>query len=218
MNDYYVYAYIRLDSNTYFYIGKGRDNRYRRIDLRSKHFKAILEKTECVVEILYENLSEEEALRLETETIEKLIYEEGYTFEIDEERNSGYNHLVNCTYGGEGISGYKHTEETIKKCTHYGESNGMYGLKGKLSPHYGKKYTEDHKDKIRESNPHRKEVYCIEFDRYFKSYREAEKILLEEYNIVCSHASISAICRGRNKCGGYYKDLNIKAELHFIDI
>ena len=31
-------------------------------------------------------------------------------------------------------------------------------------------------------------------------------ILLEEYNIVCSHASISSICRGKNKKGGYYKD------------
>ena len=33
---YYVYGYIRLDTNTYFYIGKGTDIRYKRIDIRTK--------------------------------------------------------------------------------------------------------------------------------------------------------------------------------------
>jgi hypothetical protein len=37
--DYYVYGYVRLDTNTYFYIGKGTNNRYKRIDLRvNLHF------------------------------------------------------------------------------------------------------------------------------------------------------------------------------------
>ena len=41
MNNYYIYGYIRLDTNTYFYIGKGKGNRYKRIDIRSLHFKNI---------------------------------------------------------------------------------------------------------------------------------------------------------------------------------
>ena len=216
--EYYVYGYIRLDTNTYFYIGKGKGIRYKRIDLRNKHFKNIINYTDCTVEIIKDNLTEKEALELEQDLIEQLVFEEGYSLEIDKDRNEGFNHLVNCTYGGEGVSGYKHTEDTIKKCIHYGEDNGMYGKKGELSPHYGKKYDKKHKDKIMLSNPKRKRVYCIELNREFNSYREAERILLEEYNIICSHASISSICNGRNKKGGYYKDSKKDANLHFINI
>ena len=38
---YYVYGYIRLDTNSYFYIGKGKDNRYLRLDNRKSHFMNI---------------------------------------------------------------------------------------------------------------------------------------------------------------------------------
>ena len=37
--DYYVYGYVRLDTNTYFYIGKGRGIRYKRITVRTDEFK-----------------------------------------------------------------------------------------------------------------------------------------------------------------------------------
>lgn len=207
-----------MDSNTYFYIGKGKGDRYKRINCRSKHFKNIINNFPCVVEILYENLTEEEAFELETKTIEQLLFEEGYTFEEDTIKNKGFNHLVNCTCGGEGISGYKHTNETKKKCTHYGKENGMYGLKGEKCPHYGKNFSKNHKEKIMVSNPKRKEVYCIELNRYFKSYREAERILLNEYGIICSHATISSICKGKLEQGGYYKENKKKAKLHFVNI
>ena len=218
---FYVYGYIRLDTNKYFYIGKGSGIRYRRIDLRNTHFKNILNKTECVVEIIKDKLTEKEALDLECELIEQLVFEEGYTMEFDkfEDRNkNGDCHLVNYTYGGEGISGYRHTEETKKKCVHYGKENGMYGKKGELSPHYGKRYSDDHKEKIKMNNPRRKRVYCIELNREFNSYREAERILLEEYGIICSHASISAICRGKISCSGYYKNTKEIVNLHFENI
>ena len=216
---YYVYGYIRLDTNTYFYIGKGTDIRYKRIDLRSKHFKHIMDKTECIVEILYDNLTEEEALGIECYLIHELVFEYGYSIDIDGNRSEEKGcHLVNCTWGGEGISGYKYTEEQREKCARHGEQNGMYGRKGELSPHYGKVYSEEHKNKIKLSNPRRKRVYCVELNLTFNSYREAERILLEDYNIVCSHASISSICKGRNSKGGYYKDTHKEANLHFINI
>ena len=223
MNDdrrYYVYGYIRLDTNTYFYIGKGTDIRYRRIDVRSNHFKNIVNKVDCVVEIISDNLTEEEALELERSLIEELVFEEGYSIECDyyQEKNEGFNHLVNCTYGGEGVSGYKHTDETKKKCSHFGKENGMYGKKGILSPHYGKTYSKEHKEKIKLANPNRKKVYCINLDMEFNSYREAERVLLEEFNIICSHATISSICRGKQSKGGKYVDSNEPANLQFIDI
>lgn len=215
MNDYYVYAYIRLDTNTYFYIGKGRGIRYKRINDRKKHFKNILNKCQCVVELLYTNLSEQEAFYLETKTIEELVFEEGYTLEIDNDKNEVY-HLVNMTFGGEGISGYRYTKEQCKNCSRKGSQNGMYGKRGKDSPHYGKTYSKEHKDKIRESNPRSSRVRCIELDIYANSYREMSK-LLEDYNIICSHASISAQVRNKINYCGKYKNGEI-AYLHFEKI
>ena len=115
---YYVYGYIRLDTNTYFYIGKGKNKRYLNINKRSKHFKNILNKTECVVEILYDNLTEEEAFQLEVDTIYDLVFNEGYSIDIKGIRkNTNGCHLVNCTWGGEGTSGLsiKQSQETIDK-------------------------------------------------------------------------------------------------------
>lgn len=217
---FYVYAFIRLDTNTYFYIGKGKNNRYKRIDYRSKHFKNIIDKVDCALEILYDNLTENEAFILERDTIEDLVFNEGYTIEVDndKDKNKGYNHLVNCTYGGEGISGYKYTDEQREKCSRKGSQNGMYGKKGKLCPHYGKTFSEEHKERIMLSNPKRYCVYCVELNLSFNSYREAEKILLEEYNIICSHATISSICRGKSKCGGKLKETGEKVYLHFIKL
>ena len=201
---FYVYAYTRLDNNTYFYIGKGKGDRYIRTNGRSKHFKNILNKTECVVEILYNNLTEEEALRIEQETIESLVFEEGYSIEFDDEPNKE-GHLVNCTFGG----------EQRKHCSKPGELNSMYGKKGELSPHYGKKYTEDHKDKIRESNPKSTKCYCVELDREFNSYREASKILKEEYDIICYHSAIGKVCSGERESCGRDAITGLEVFLHF---
>ena len=46
---YYVYGYIRLDTNTYFYIGKGKDNRYLRLDNRKQHFMNVLWKYYMII-------------------------------------------------------------------------------------------------------------------------------------------------------------------------
>ena len=56
-----MYGYIRLDTNTYFYIGKGKNNRCERLDNRKQHFMNIFNKVNCCYEILYDNLTEEEA-------------------------------------------------------------------------------------------------------------------------------------------------------------
>ena len=214
--NFYVYAYIRLDKNTYFYIGKGTGNRYKEhYTGRNKHFKNIINKVEYEVEILYENLTEDEALDLEVSTIHDLVFNENYSIDIKGYNKKSKKHLVNCTWGGEGISGYKYTTEQCDKQRRYGEQNGMYGKRGELSPHYGKQFTEDHKNKIKMSNPRRNEVYCTELNRTFNSYREAEKILLDEYGIQCSHTCISRVCKGKSKHAGKYIVDNKPAYLHF---
>lgn len=223
MKEFYVYAWYREDYGTPFYIGKGkttkRHNRAKQIK-NNRHFRHIYEKVPTNVQIIQGNLSEKEAFELEKQLIFYLV--EYASFSINAPSYKGKinkeRHLVNCTYGGEGVSGHKHTQETIKKCTHYGKDNPMYGKCGKLSPHYGKVYDSQHREKIKLSNPKRKEVYCIELDRRFNSYREASKILLDEYNIICSHASISANCRNKIKYCGRYADSKKETFLHFKTI
>ena len=213
-----MYIWIREDFNTIFYVGKGKGDRAKSIK-NNKYFRNIYRSCKTHYRIIKDNLSEQEALDYEREVIEHLVYNEGYSIQIKGfKKNKNGKHLVNCTFGGEGISGYKHSPETIQKSVHFGANNGMFGKRGELSPHFGKKFTNEHKEKIRISNPRRKSVYCIELNREFKSYREASKILLEEYGIICSHASISAQCRGKTGYCGYYKENNKNANLHFTTI
>lgn len=139
---FYVYGYIRLDTNSYFYIGKGKDNRFIRLDNRKSHFMNILNKTDCVVEILYDNLTEEQAFQLEVDTIYDLVFNEGYSIDIKGfEKNE--KHLVNCTWGGEGTCGLsiKQSQETInnrvaknkgKKRTDKQKENISNGIKKRL--------------------------------------------------------------------------------------
>ena len=116
-NIFYVYGYIRLDTNTYFYIGKGKNNRCERLDNRKQHFMNIFNKVNCCYEVLYDNLTEEEAFELEIKTIEDLVFNEGYSIEIPNYKclKNKESHLVNLTWGGDGTTGYsvKQSAETI---------------------------------------------------------------------------------------------------------
>ena len=118
MNNFYVYGYIRLDTNTYFYIGKGHNNRWCRLDNRKAHFINILNITDVAVELLYDNLTEEEVFELEQSTIEDLVFNEGYSIDIPNFKcTKNESNLVNLTWGGDGTCGYsvKQSQETIDK-------------------------------------------------------------------------------------------------------
>ena len=220
MNEYYVYVWVREDYNTIFYIGKGKDTKYRsRAETikNNKHFQRIYNSVPTHYEIIYKELTEDEALKLEKEIIHYYVYDLGYSIQVpsyDGKEIKG-RHLTNCTWGGEGVSGYRHTEEEKRKCALTGEQNGNYGKKGELHQCYGVPKTEKHKEKIMLSNPRCKQVYCVELDETFRSFREASRILKERYNINCSHASISANCRGKSASCGEYVDTKEKANLHF---
>lgn len=96
---------------------------------------------------------------------------------IGEFREQGHR-LTNFTEGGGGALGFKHSEETKQKMSEdklgsknpmykkqfseehinrmiksrSGERNGMYGRKGKDSPNYGKRHSEETKEKLRQLN------------------------------------------------------------------
>ena len=150
--EYYVYGYIRLDTNTYFYIGKGKrynscQTRYLDLSHRNNHFMNIINKIDCVVEILYKNLTEEEAIKLECETIEDLVFNEGYSIEVKGFKKEE-KHLVNQTWGGEGSSG-----RIVKQTTKEKISNANKGkFVGKNNPNYGKHLSDEAKEKISKAN------------------------------------------------------------------
>lgn len=101
MNDFYVYVHYRLDNNSPFYVGKGRGNRAYKTHGRSEYWRRVSNKYGFLPEIIFDNLSEEEAFQVEKDCILEL-------------RDFGYG-LVNMTNGGEGTSGLVLSNETREK-------------------------------------------------------------------------------------------------------
>ena len=103
--DWVVYRHIRLDKNTPFYIGIGKDiNRpYNRKD-RSNFWKSIISKTEYTIEILFYDLTKEQAIEKEIEFIE--LYGR-----VDLKTGS----LCNMTCGGEGTGKLNEDLEWLRR-------------------------------------------------------------------------------------------------------
>ena len=98
---FYVYEHIRLDSNAVFYVGKGKGRRCFDEKRRNQHWKRVVQKAGGFdVRIVVDKIDEELSFFVEQELISKLKLQ-GFT-------------LANITNGGEGASGYKHTEEARK--------------------------------------------------------------------------------------------------------
>lgn len=100
-NIFYVYIHRRLTDNKPFYVGKGKGNRAFSLVNRNRYWVNTKEKHGFSVEIIFDNLSEDEAFACEKDTILELRY-------------FGYP-LTNMTDGGEGTSGVKQSAETIRK-------------------------------------------------------------------------------------------------------
>ena len=92
LNNWVVYRHIRLDKNMPFYIGITSDSkRPNNKKDRSSFWKSIVNKTEYIVEIIFENLTKEQAIEKEVEFIK--LYGR-----VD----LGNGVLCNMTCGGEG--------------------------------------------------------------------------------------------------------------------
>lgn len=133
---YYVYWYLRKDGTPY-YIGKGKGRR-----MYEKH-NVHLPADKSKIRVIAQNLSEPEALILET----KLIKEFGR-----KDLNTGI--LRNLTNGGDGTSGYKHTEEWKQNNSKrmIGENNVWYGVTGTNHPLYGKPKSPESRENYRKAS------------------------------------------------------------------
>ena len=104
------YVYKLLDKNKVFYIGKGTSKeKYDRIEFHKKYskhntnrkLKNKINKLNSVfnIEIVFESENEQACLEYEIMLIESI----------------GLHNLCNLTNGGEGLSGYVHTQDSRKK-------------------------------------------------------------------------------------------------------
>lgn len=174
MSEYYIYEYIRLDTNEPFYIGKGKDSRWKDPNMRSKHFTNICNKVPVAVVMLHENLTNKEALEIEC----------WYIWQYRDIQ--GYN-LINETDGGEGTSGYRWTDEQRQNKSK--ENHPRFGLhytdeeKKGISNQWTDEMKEQHRKRnLNENNPMAKSVVVINADSNevlfkFKTIKEMKQSL-----------------------------------------
>ena len=133
-----LYRHIRTDKNQPFYIGIGEtENRAYDKKCRTKIWKNVAKKG-YETEILFDDLTWEQACEKEKEFI--ALYGR---------RDLGTGTLVNLTDGGEGTLGYRHTKEAKEKnrLASLGENNPWYNkkrpdqaekMKGENNPCFGR--------------------------------------------------------------------------------
>ena len=98
-NRFYVYLHKRLTDGSVFYVGKGSNQRAWDFSEsgRNPYWHNTYNKYGIIVQILYDNLSEQEALDLEVDTI--------YILKQFNQK------LTNLTDGGEGVSGAFYSDQ-----------------------------------------------------------------------------------------------------------
>jgi hypothetical protein len=116
---YYVYQHKKADTNSIFYIGKGKGKRAFTKCNRSQYWKNVVAKHGLKIEFVVKDVDEELAFLVEAEC-------------IDQNKKLGIK-LINMTDGGEGTSGYKHTKTHREKMTgnKFGASTWGTSFKGK---------------------------------------------------------------------------------------
>lgn len=126
MNCFYVYEHIRKDNGTVFYVGKGSRRRAFDTQNRNQNWHNIAKNYGFDVRFVVNNIDEDFAMLIECELIHKL-------------KLIGVS-LTNKTSGGQGLTGFKHSEETKQR------------IRQKKIGITGRKHTKETKEKIRIAN------------------------------------------------------------------
>lgn len=231
----YVYTYTRLDKNEIFYVGIGSDSKYKRaknLSLRTDYFKKIINKSEYKLDIVFDDLTWEEACLKEIELI--ALYGR---------KDLGIGTLINFTDGGEGRKGSQNkitptyqidlegniikewiNIETICKKLNIHRQSLYAVLNGKVwtcrdfiwvyKEKYNKTYVQEivfkiNKNKERVKNGLRKsgKIYQYDLDNNFiKEYPSGRAAGIETG---CSINGISACCNNKQiQSGGFIWSFN----------
>ena len=132
MNNYYTYAYLREDRTPY-YIGKGKE--YRAHQRNKTDIKPPKDKSRIL--FLKQNLTEEEAFEHEV-----------YMIAVFGRKDLGTGILHNRTNGGEGMGGFKQTEEHKRKIREACKKVAEQTIKKISEAKRGKSVSEETKRKI----------------------------------------------------------------------
>ena len=188
-NNFIVYIHIRPDINEPFYVGKGIPKRDRSKYGRNQYWHNIVNKNNGIFEskILFEGLSEEEALLKERE------------IELDL-KNKGYI-LANIAECGikAGTTGMKHSEESKRKISE--------GLKGHVSPNKGKKMSQESSDKKSKSMMGVLNKNILQYDlqdNFIKEWSSISEAYLS-LNKKITNGCINLACKGKIKTAFGYK-------------
>jgi len=116
----YLYIHTRLDKNEIFYVGIGKDTNGKYLRAfskrkRSNFWRDVVNKSEYKIDIIYDNITWNEACQKEIELIK-----------CYGRRDLKLGTLVNLTNGGDGVDGYIHSLERLAKISKNstGSSNG----------------------------------------------------------------------------------------------
>ena len=122
-SSFYVYLHKRLDTGEVFYVGKGCGRRANVRSGRSAMWIRIAAKHGFSAEVIYQGLTEAQAFSVEASEI------------------ASRAPVCNFTAGGEGISGYRHTEATKKalRDAHVGRSQRAEVVEARAAKLRGKK-------------------------------------------------------------------------------
>jgi len=141
VDNYYVYMYLREDGTPY-YVGKGKGNR-----AYEKHGPTFQVPPRERINIVLQNLTEKQAFSNEIDFI-------AWYGRLD--INTGI--LENRTHGGEGSSGFRHTDEWKEKL----KTDSIF-----VTNNPGKNKSKETKEKIRQ-----KSIELHNDSDYIKKYRE----------------------------------------------
>lgn len=224
----YVYRHIRLDKNEPFYIGIGSDSTYYRAKdkrSRNKYWKHITSNTNYEIEILFDNLSWDDAKIKEKEFIS-----------LYGRKDLKTGCLVNMTDGGDGTvnaiikdyqrkavaeanskrvftqedrkkiserhKGRKHKEESKIKLSNSLKNSEKFKLACKLNSERLKNFKHSEQSKTNMRNARKNPLYQRNIDgkiiRIWDSARQVQR------ELGYSQANISRCCKGEYKqCYGY---------------
>lgn len=186
--NHYVYIWKIKDSGEVFYVGKGKNSRYKNTSHRSQAFKKIYEHNECEVEIICDNLTNAEAC--DKEQAEILHY-----------KNLGHP-LANHTRGGESGNYFRVWDDQAKEY--------LRAQTGDKNPNFGHHWTDEMKAEARKrmsdgryklgKNPKAQPIQCVETGEIFDCIISA----MQKYNVKHAASFTVALQHSTRTAGGMH--------------